>query len=351
MGRFLGFGIAPFATAEKTLEYAMLSEKHGLHSFWLGEGYHGRSAISLLASAAVRTRNIQLGTSVIGVYTRHPALMAMEAATIDELSGGRFNLGIGVSVSSLVKHGMTESSATAKDQKPYQALKDSMVILRGLLTGQKVAHHGEVFSLAEPGVALDFHGFKLVRRNMPIYLGGRSQLTLELGGRLADGIILSRSLSSSGSYVIESLKHVATGARKAGKRIEDLVIASNLNFSVGRDSETAKEHVREVVALYAADPTLTAEELMLEHSRVKPEDLARVKDGMKAGGLHEAARAVSSEMIDEFAIAGTPDECVGKLEKLVKLGVNLPIAFDIIGPEPVEAIRLIAEEVVPRLAV
>jgi 5,10-methylenetetrahydromethanopterin reductase len=345
----VGFGIAPFATAEKTIQYAQMAEKYNLHSFWLGEGYHGRSAISLLSSVALVTKRIQLGTSVIGVYTRHPALIAMEAATIDELSGGRFNLGIGVSVSSLVKHGMTKSASTAKDQKPYVALKDSMAILRGLLTGQNVIYHGEVFSLPEPGSALNFHGFKLVRPRLPIYLGGRSPLTLELGGRTADGIILSRSLSSSSSYVTDSLQHVYDGAKKAGREKNDLVFAANLNFSVGRDSQAAKDHVREVVALYVADPTLTAEELMLQHSKVKPEEIDAVKQGLKQGGMHRAAEFVTPEMIDEFAIAGTVDECVAKLERLAKLGINLPIAFDVIGPDPEEGIRLISEEVVPRV--
>jgi 5,10-methylenetetrahydromethanopterin reductase len=349
LGRFLGFGIAPFASAHDTTKYALLAEKHNLHSFWLGEGYHGRSALSLLSNVAALTSKIQLGTAVIGVYTRHPALIAMEAATIDELSHGRFNLGIGVSVSSLVKHGLTRSSSTAKDQKPYVALKDSMAILRGLLMGKRVAYKGEVFSLAEPGSSLDFHGFELTRTNMPIYLGGRGPLTLELGGRSADGVILSRSLSSSGSYTTDSLAHVSKGAAMAGRKIDDLVVAANLNFSVDRDSESAKDHVREVVALYAADPTLTAEELMLQHSTVSPGDLEKVKQAMKAGGLSGAAEAVTPEMVDEFAIAGTPDECTGKLEKLIRLGVNLPIAFDIIGPEPEEAIRLISTEVIPHL--
>jgi 5,10-methylenetetrahydromethanopterin reductase len=347
LSRFVGFGIAPFATAEKTIQYALLAEKHNMHSFWLGEGYHGRSAISLLSSIAVLTKRIQLGTSVIGVYTRHPALIAMEAATIDELSQGRFNLGIGVSVSSLVKHAMTKNASTAKEQKPYAAMKDSLIILRGLLSGQKVVYRGQVFSLSEPGSSLDFHGFRPVRSDMPIYVGGRSALTLELGGRFADGIILSRSLSSSDSYVKDSLEHAFRGAKKAGRDERELVIAANLNFSVDKDSQSAKDHVREVVALYIADPTLTAEELMLQHSKVRPEDMQMVKSGLQHGGIQEAARMVTPEMIDEFAVAGTVDECIKKIQRLIKLGVNLPIAFDIIGPNPEQAIRLISEEIVP----
>ena len=345
-----GFGIAPFATAEDTIRYAHLAEKHNLDSFWLGEGYHGRSALALLSAVAVQTKRIKIGTAIIGIYTRHPALIAMEAATIDEISHGRFNLGMGVNVTSLVKHGLTKSAGTARDQKPYAAMKDAVEIVRKMMTGANIVYKGTVFGLPEPGSALDFHGFKPLRKDMPIYLGSRSPKNLELCGAVADGVILSRSLSSSGSYVTESLEHLYRGALNAGKRKEDLVVASNLTFSVSKNREAAREHVREVVALYVADPTLTAADLMLQHSKVKAEELELVKRGLKEGGMHRAAELVTPEMIDEFAVAGTPDECVEKLEKLGKLGINLPIAFDLMGPDPDDAIDLISNDVLPRIS-
>ncbi|HZW56447.1 MAG TPA: LLM class flavin-dependent oxidoreductase [Nitrososphaerales archaeon] len=348
-GTIKGFDIAPFASAEETLRYALLAEKHGVSGFWLGEGLHGRSATALLSAVAVQTKKIQLGTAIIGVYNRHPAIIAMEAATIDELSGGRFNIGIGVNVSSLVKHGLVSDAKSATKQKPYEAMKDSVEIIRGLLSGKNTVYHGQVFSLPDPGSTLNFHGFRPLRPNQPLYLGSRSPKILELTGQKADGVILSRSLSASGSYVKDSLKHISDGARKAGRSLDDLVIASNLTFSVSKDSELAKNHVKEVVALYVADPTLTAENLMLQHSKVKPEDLERVKQGLRQGGMHRAAELVSPEMIEEFAIAGNVDECVGKLEELGELGVQVPIAFDLIGPRPEEAIELIAKEIMPRL--
>ena len=344
-----GFGIAPFGNAEETLRFAILAEKEGLSSFWLGEGLHGRSATSLLAAIAVQTKKIQLGTAIIGIFNRHPAVIAMESATLDELSGGRFNLGIGVNVSSLVKHGYTKDARSAISQKPYAAMKDSVEIIRGLISGKNVVYHGEIFSLPDPGSSLNFHGMRPLRPNQPLFLGSRSPKILELTGQKADGVILSRSLSASGSYTKDSLKHIADGAKKAGRSIEDLVIASNLTFSVSKDSQKAKDHVREVVALYVADPTLTATDLMLQHSNVKPEDLDRVKLGLKEGGIHRAAELVTPEMIEEFAIAGDVDECVGKLEKLAGLGINVPIAFDLIGPDPEEGIGLIAKEIEPRI--
>jgi 5,10-methylenetetrahydromethanopterin reductase len=345
-----GFGIAPFATAEQTIRFAILAEKFGINGgFWLGEGLHGRSATSLLSAVATQTKKIQLGTAIIGVYNRHPAVIAMEAVTLDELSGGRFNLGIGVNVSSLVMHGLTKSATTVKDQKPYEAMKDSIAIIRGLLSGEKVVYNGVVFKLPEPGGALDFHGFKLIRKNLPLFIGSRSPKILELAGRKADGVILSRSMSASGSYVIDSLKHIFDGAKSVGRSNDDLIIASNLTFSVDKDSNAAKDHTKKVVAMYVADPTLTASDLMKQHSRVRPQDLESVKNAFEVGGILRAAESVSSEMIDELTISGTSDECVAKIEKLGNLGVNIPIAFDLLGPKPEEAIELIAKEIIPRI--
>jgi 5,10-methylenetetrahydromethanopterin reductase len=345
-----GFGIAPFATAEETIRYAVLAEKYGINGgFWLGEGLHGRSATALLSAVALATKKLELGTAIIGIYNRHPAIIAMEAATIDELSGGRFNLGIGVNVSSLVKHGLTKDASSAKEQRPYQAMKDAIEIISRLLSGEKVVYHGEVFSLQEPGSALDFHGFKLVRKRLPLYVGSRSPKILELAGKKTDGIILSRSMSASGSYVVDSIKRISDGAHKAGRSPNEVTIASNLTFSVDKDSQAARDYTKKVVALYVADPTLTASDLMVQHSKVKPEDLNLVKQAFEKEGIQDAARAVTPEMIDELTVSGTPDECIAKLEKLGDLGVNVPIAFDLLGPHPAEAIELIAKKIIPAL--
>ena len=101
--------------------------------------------------------------------------------------------------------------------------------------------------------------------------------------------------------------------------------------------------------MYVADPTLTATDLMVQHSKVKPEDLDLVKQGFAKGGIRQAAKLLTPEMIDEFSIAGTPDECLGKLERLAQLGIQIPIAFDILGPNPEVAIELISKEIEPRL--
>jgi 5,10-methylenetetrahydromethanopterin reductase len=349
MTRFLGFGIAPFASAGETLHLARVAEAAGLHSFWLGEGYHGRSATALLAALATTTKRLVLGTSVVSIYTRHPALLAMEAATIDELSGGRFVLGVGVNVSALVKHGVIPQPTASTAAQPLAAMRDSLTILRGLLQGERITHDGKVFRLAAPGSRLDFHGFRPVRPHLPLYVGSRSPRILQLCGELADGVVLSRSLSTSERYVGHCIREIATGAARAGRKMEDLVIAANLNLSVDTDAVAARELIRPVVALYMADPNLDASELMVAHTDLQAADLHAVREAARIGGITAAAQAVTPAMIDTFAIAGRPSECVEALLRLQGAGVQMPIAFDVLGPNPVTAIRLIAQEIVPTL--
>jgi 5,10-methylenetetrahydromethanopterin reductase len=342
-----GFGIAPFRSYAETILLAERAENLGISSFWLGEGYYGRSALSLLSVVASRTRKIDLGTSVVGIYTRHPAVLAMEAATLDEISGGRFILGMGVNVSALIKHGIVRDQSTAAEAKPYWAMRDAVRIIR-LLMGDGGTYEGKIYKLTVPS-RLDFHGFKPLRNKIPIYIGSRSPRILELAGEEADGVILSRFLSSSERYVNECVSHIKRGVEKAGKNWENYCIAANLNFSVDKNRERARKAVREAIALYIADPTLSDLDTMRKYIELDDRQVESVRAAMKESGLKCAAKALDDSLVEQLSVSGTPEDCIEKLHSLMKNGVNLPIAFDVIGPEPMQALEIIAGEIMPHI--
>ena len=346
-GNFRGIGIGPFVPLNQLIDYCKLAEKYGIDSFWLGEAYHGRSALVSLSAIATQTSKILLGTSVISVYTRHPALLAMEAATLDELSNGRFILGIGVNTTALVKHGHISDLKEVKEAKPVSAMRDSILISKMFLSGKEVTYEGKVFRIPRPGSKLNFHQ---IRENLPVYVGSRSPKILQLCGEMADGLIISRSLSSSPDYVKHCIEEVRNGAKISGREIDKIDIAANLNISVSKDSQAARDAVREIVALYICDPNLDATELMKEHSRINDEDLIPVKEEAKKSGHKAASLLVSDTLIEELAIAGTPDEIINKLEKMLKIGVNTLIAFDVLGPDKEEAIKLIGQQIRPHFS-
>jgi len=347
MNQCKGFGIAPFASYEDTVVMAKLAESLGISSFWLGEGYYGRSAISILSAVASKTKKIKLGTSVVSVYTRHPSILAMESATIDEISRGRFTLGIGVTVSALVKHGVVKDQYSAIDAKPYWAIKDTINIIR-LLMSNGGTYDGKVYKLVTDS-KIDFHGFRPLRTRIPIYVGSRSPRILELAGEMADGVILSRFLSASERYLHDCISHIRKGLNKAGRKWEDICVAANINFSVDRNRELARHAVREAIALYVADPALADINTLSKYVDIEESEVMAVKSAMKESGLAGAAKSVSDSLVEQLSVSGTPEDCLEKLHSLIKSGLQLPIAFDVIGPEPKTAIKLIANEIIPHI--
>src|SRR5712691_2164239 len=158
LGRLPGFGKAGFDRKE-LIECVRAAEACGYESFWMPEAWE-HDAFTILTELAIRTQRIHLGTGIINVFSRSPALIAMCAATLDEISGGRFRLGLGTSGSQVIQdfHGVTLD-------KPLTRLKESIHIIRALLAGETVDFSGECFELRRFKL-----GFKALRADIPIYI-------------------------------------------------------------------------------------------------------------------------------------------------------------------------------------
>jgi alkanesulfonate monooxygenase SsuD/methylene tetrahydromethanopterin reductase-like flavin-dependent oxidoreductase (luciferase family) len=162
VGRLPGFDKRGFDRQE-LIECIRTADACGYDSFWVPEAWE-REAFTSLAELAVQTERIHLGTGIINIFSRTPALIAMSAATLDELSGGRFRLGLGTSGARLIEHfhGIPYN-------KPLTRLRETIQIVRALLSGDAVDFKGECFELRSFKL-----GFKPVRDNIPIYVAGLS---------------------------------------------------------------------------------------------------------------------------------------------------------------------------------
>src|SRR6266700_1070368 len=169
----------------EAVELAQRAEALGFESVWMPEAY-GTDAISILGALAARTQRIRLGTGIVNVFSRTPALLAQTAATLDLISGGRFILGLGTSGHQVVSgwHGM------AFDQ-PLLRMRETIAIVRQVLRRDRLIFEGEVFHLDK--------GLKLlarpVRDTVPIFLATLTPGGLRLTGELADGWISSVPIS------------------------------------------------------------------------------------------------------------------------------------------------------------
>jgi len=308
----LGITFWPDVFSTKDMvKYARKAEKKGYESVWVAEHYLFRDAFSTLGAIALATKRIRLATGVVNPYTRHPALIAMSIATIDELSDGRAMLGIGTGVSSWI-----EEQMAIKMDRPVSMMKEAIQIIRKLLTGEKVTYNGRVFTIKN--VTL---GFKASQASIPIYMAAVGPKMLQLAGKIADGVILTAG--SSLKYMTTAIENIEIGAQKAGRDLSQIDVAAFLICSVSEDLRAAKNATRELVAILLTRPGRA--ELMLEKEDLDENALGRIKRELQKGNLKQASTYVTEAMIDSITVSGTPQECRQKIQSYRRAHVTLPI--------------------------
>src|SRR5437588_7921862 len=227
-------GSLSFADA---LELTQRAEARGFDSVWMPEAY-GTDAISILGALAARTERIRLGTGIVNVFSRTPALLAQTAATLDLISGGRFILGLGTSGYQVVTgwHGMAFD-------RPLLRMRETIAIVRQVLRRDRLLFDGQVFQL-DKGLKLLAHP---VRETVPIYLATLTPGGLRLTGELADGWIPTLF---SPEHMDLFRPELEAGARIAGRSVDSIAIAPHVPFSIDDDRARAREALKPWVALY-----------------------------------------------------------------------------------------------------
>src|SRR5579872_5179007 len=259
---------------EESVNRAREAERLGYESVWVTQLPDARDAALVLAAYAAATQWIRLGTAVLPIYTRHPTAMAQMAATLDEMSAGRFILGLGVS------HRVTvESMWGMKLEHPAGAMREYVSILRASFRDGAASEDGTIFS--------SHWSYSAPRRaDLPIMLAALGPQMLELAGEVSDGVVL---WMCSPAYIRDAvIPHVAAGRQKAGKKMEGFEIAAAVPVCVTSDRASGLDVLRKTVERYASLPFY--------------------RRALDAGGFAEqlAAGTVSDEMLDE--LGGVGDE-------------------------------------------
>jgi alkanesulfonate monooxygenase SsuD/methylene tetrahydromethanopterin reductase-like flavin-dependent oxidoreductase (luciferase family) len=312
------------------IECVRLAEELGYESAWMAEG-HGGDQFAILAACAVATRQIRLGTSISSVFVRSAPTIAMAAATVDQLSGGRFILGLGSShrVQVEPEHGIAFA-------QPVQRLRETAEVVRTLVRDGVASYQGKVIRIERFDL-----WFMPSRREIPIYLAGLFPTMLGICGEIAQGVILTWSTLDAVGRVTP---YVTAGARRAGRRPEDVEIVSLLPCAVAQTREMARERLRPSVATYAGYfPRYNR--LMAESGFV--EAAATIKRMWDTGDRAAAVRAVPDALVDAVSAAGTPAEVRARVEEYRRAGLALPIISPRVGgpdakTQAMEAIRACA---------
>lgn len=236
----LGVSCDAGRTLPPSIERAKLADHLGFDSVWSSQLPPARDTPLVFAAYAAATERIGLGTAVLPIYTRHPTAMAQMALTLDEISGGRFRLGIGVS------HQVTvEGMWGLRLVHPVEAMREYLGIVRSLVTTGSVSFSGEHFTAHSAYSAPR-------REDLPLIISALSPRMLELAGELADGVSLWMCAPDYIRDVV--VPTVRKGREKAGRTMEGFEVEAAVPVSLTTDRAASLESFRAVAARYASLP-------------------------------------------------------------------------------------------------
>ena len=299
------------------LELARTADRLGYSVVWAAEAW-GSDVVSVLAWVAAQTERIDVGSAVMQIPARTPAMAAMTAATLDTLSGGRFRLGLGVSGPQV-----SEGWHGVRFDKPLGRTREYVDVVRMVLRRQTVRYAGEHYRLPLP----DGPGKPLkllvhpVRDHIPLYLAAVGPRNLELAGEIADGWL---AVFFSPEYAAESLAAVRAGREKAGKTLDGFDVVPTVPLVVGPDVERCAERVRGYAALYLGGMGSRNRNfynaLAVRMGYVR--EAAEVQDRYLRKDYEGAAAAVPLEFIDSTSLLGPVERIAERMRAFAAAGVT-----------------------------
>jgi coenzyme F420-dependent oxidoreductase len=319
---FLPVGSQP--SLDALVDQAVRGDELGYDTAWLPESW-GREAATVLATAAERTEEIGLGTSILNVYSRSPALLGQLAATQQEASDGRFRLGLGPSGPIVIEnwHGRDFGN-------PLKHTRESIEITKAVLTGEPVDYDGEYY---------DLEGFRL-RCDPPepapkVDAAGLGPKAVELAGRFADGW---HAVNYTREGFAERLKDLERGAELGGRTLEDIRVMYSVGCCAIEDGQRARDLVAQHTAFYIGGMGTYYRDNL---ARQGYEDVAHeIYDSWQNEEREHAIDLVREELRDQMGAAGTPEEAREELQRYLDMdGVDAVNVSFPRGAEPEEILQ------------
>jgi 5,10-methylenetetrahydromethanopterin reductase len=306
------------------VKLATAAEEAGIDQFWVSHDLFLRSSPVILTAVARATERIEIGTCVVNPYTLHPAELAMFAASLEEVSEGRFNLGLGAGAGEFMKW------VRIPHERPLATTRRAMLQLRAVLDGdQPPGWEPEAYLRFDPGS----------RRRIPIYLAALSPKMLRLAGELADGVL---PLLFPPEHYTTVAPLIAEGAALADRSVDEIDLAACVWCSVSDDRQAAENALRDKIAYYghALSP------LIFDRLGLKADDFRATERALMTERDPVKARALVTDRMLPIGIVGTPADLIARLESLVALGVRHLSFGPPLGPDPLAAVQAIGREVV-----
>ncbi len=313
-----GINFMPSSSPSKVVGWARMVEGLGYEILGISDSQSiCRDVHTTLALCAVNTERIRLGPRVITPVTRHPAVAACAAGTLEELAPGRTLVGIGSGDSAAYNIGLKAV--------PLAELREYAVTIKDLLATGTATYHGKTARLT------------WTRAKIPIYLAASGPKTLRLAGQIADGVVIRTGLSPA--IVRDSIKEIRTGAMEAGRDPEAIDMWWWPDVNVAGSYREAVNEIK--MSLASAGSHLSR--FTTEGKHIPPELVPKVKElgDRYTFTDHVMPESANCHLIDElglvdyladrFAAVGTPADCIRKLESAVEAGATqfwMSVHFD-----------------------
>lgn len=301
---------------QEGMEYVKYAEQKGFEAVWQAESRLVRDAIVPMAAFAAITKKIKVGSGVINNWTRNIGLLASTFLTLDDLAPNRVICGIGAWWDPLA------ANVGIKRHKHLLAMRETILVLRKLLHMEKVTFEGEFHQVK--GIELDVVHGRREPRNVPLMIGATGPNMMELTGEIADGAVLNYCVAPE--YNDEALELLEKGARKAGRRMEDIDRPQLIVCSVDKDENKARNDAKWLLTQYLAQQPHIAKASNTPQNIV---DKIQSILGWPATKeqVSKAMQYVPDDLVDRITASGTPDQARKKVLQYIKHGATCPILY------------------------
>jgi F420-dependent oxidoreductase-like protein len=301
VGTFISVG----RSLETAMQRAAKAEHLGYESAYVTH-IAGRDSMAVLAAYATRTERIRLGTGVLPIYSRTPVATAQLAATIDELSGGRLVLGLGVSHRVTVENWYGQTI-----DKPVREMREYATTVRAILRGEAPPDN-ERFK-----TNFRFMGYS-PRPDLPIYIAALSPAMLRLAGEIGDGVILWLCNPDYIEQVV--IPELTRGRERAGKTLDGFDVVAAVPSAITDEPGAARDKLRKDLIPYFSLPFYRA---MLERSGFE-QDIRGYDEAMQRGDAEAASRAISDRFLETLTAIGDVADVRASIQRYQRAGATSP---------------------------
>jgi probable F420-dependent oxidoreductase len=314
--------LAELPTQRENVELARRAEEKGFDSVWSPE-FHNHSGPLALAAAALETERIGLGTAIAWAFGRSPLLSAVTALDLDEMSGGRFVLGLGTGT-----RRMRTDWLGAEAERPGRRLRETVEAIRAVWAASEagsIEYEGELVRLS----VRPYGRAGQVRSDIPVYLAAVNPGMARTAGAVADGVIAHPMATVR--YIDEVMRPaIAAGAESEGRSSSDVEVADWIVVGVSDDRERAREDVKRQIAFHAT--VRTYDKILDLHGFTKPAQ--EIRDLWKSFDLKAMTERVTEEMLAVMGVAGTADECRDQLAERARGSERQLLGAPVVATDP-----------------